>query len=351
MRTWGAGLLVGLLTVLAGGPIAADPIAADPIAGDPIVIAHRGASGYLPEHTLEAYALAYAQGADYLEPDLVLSADGRPVLLHDLTLDGVSDVRWRFPGRARDDGRHYVLDFTLAELRQLRIHERIEPDTGAQRYPGRFPADRGRFGVATLEELIELTQGLNAVTGRDVGIYPEIKFNAFHEAAGHDFLAIVMALLDRYGYRGADARCIMQSFEPAALMRLREEFATDLPLVQLLGENAWGMNDVDYDALYTPEGLARIASYADGVGMPISRILTGVDVEGRPVVARLLSDAKAEGLVVHAYTLRADSLPEGLDVETLLSLLFVEAGIDGVFTDHPDLAVAVMRSLREQRQQ
>lgn len=342
MNVWVGLLLIGL-TVAA----VADPIAGDPIAGDPIVIAHRGASGYLPEHTLEAHAMAYAQGADYLEPDLMLSADGHPVVLHDLTLDAVSDVRQHFPGRGRDDGQHYVVDFTLAELRQLRIHERIDPDTGTQRYPGRFPADRGGFAVATFEELIELTQGLNAVTGRDVGIYPEIKFSAFHEAAGHDFVAIVVAVLDRYGYQGAAARCIIQSFEPAPLMRLREEFASELLLVQLLGENAWGMNDVDYDAMYTDEGLARIADYADGIGPPISRILTGAGSDGQPAISSLVSDAQALGLAVHPYTLRADNLPEGVDYETLLSLLFTEVGVDGIFTDHPDRAVAVLRQLRE----
>ncbi|MCC5886551.1 MAG: glycerophosphodiester phosphodiesterase [Gammaproteobacteria bacterium] len=323
--------------------------AAEPSADDPIVIAHRGASGYLPEHTLVAYAMAYAQGADYLEPDLVLSADGHAVALHDLTLEAVSDVRDRFPDRARDDGQFYVVDFTLAELRQLRIHERIEAATGEQRYPSRFSADLGHFQVVTLAELIELTQGLNAVTGRNVGIYPELKFNAFHEAAGHDFVAIVMEVLDRYGYESADARCIIQSFEPAPLMRLREEFATELPLVQLLGENAWGMNDVDYDAMYTPEGLAAIAGYADGIGPPIARILTGVDEDGRPAVTSLVKDAKAVGLDVHPYTLRADSLPEGVDFETLLGLL-LQIGIDGIFTDHPDRAVAVVQRLQSERE-
>lgn len=308
---------------------------------DPLVIAHRGASGYLPEHTLAAYAMAYAQGADYLEPDLVLSADGHPVALHDLELDAVSDVRVRFPGRARDDGKHYVVDFTLAELRQLRIHERIEPDTGDARYPVRFPPELGDFRVVTLEELIELTQGLNKVTGRDVGIYPELKFTAFHAAEGHDFPAIVLPVLERYGYVGSDARCIIQSFEPEPLIRLREEFGTKLPLVQLLGENDWGMNDVDYDAMYTPEGLAAIAEYADGIGPPVTRILTGRGDDGAPQISSLVRDAQALGLVVHPFTFRADVLPPGVDFDALLELFFGTIGVDGVFTDHPDQAVAV----------
>jgi len=337
MKALAALLFIGLLL----------SVRADPIATDPVVIAHRGASGYLPEHTIEAYAMAYAMGADYLEPDLVLSADGHPVALHDLTLDAVSDVRDRFPGRGREDGQHYVVDFTLAELRQLRIHERIDPDTRRQRYAGRFPAHRGSFAVATFEEVIELVQGLNGVTGRRVGIYPEIKFDGFHEASGHDFVAIVMAILDRYGYRGADARCIIQSFEPAPLLRLREEFGSELPLVQLLGENPWGINDIDYDVMYSPEGLARIASYADGIGPPIGRILTGVDADGQPVLTPLVRDAKAVGLEVHAYTLRADRLPEGVDFATLLTWLVAQGGVDGVFTDHPDLAVAVVRRRAE----
>lgn len=340
MKRW-----AGVFLIWLAAAAAAEPIVGDPIVGDPIVIAHRGASGYLPEHTLVAYAMAYAQGADYLEPDLVLSSDGHPVALHDLTLEAVSDVRDRFPDRAREDGQFYVVDFTLAELRQLRIHERIEAATGEQRYPGRFAADLGHFQVVTLAELIELTQGLNAVTGRNVGIYPELKFNAFHEASGFDFVAIVMAVLDRYGYEGADARCIIQSFEPAPLIRLREEFGTELPLVQLLGENAWRMNDVDYDAMYTPEGLAAITGYADGIGPPITRILTGVDGDGRPATTSLVEDAKAVGLDVHPYTLRADSLSEGVDFETLFGLL-LKIGIDGIFTDHPDRAVAVLQQMR-----
>jgi glycerophosphoryl diester phosphodiesterase len=302
--------------------------------GDPLVIAHRGASGYLPEHTLAAYAMAYAQGADYLEPDVAVTADGQAVALHDLTLDAISDVRAVFPGRARDDGLNYVVDFTLAELRRLNLRERTDPDTGEMRHPARFPSDRGRFQVVTLEELIELVQGLNGSTGRRVGIYPELKAAAFHAAEGHDIVAIVLSTLERYGYRGPDDGCIVQSFESAPLMRLRREFDSRLPLVQLLGNDP---------SLYTVEALAAIAGYADGIGPPVDRIVTGFDADGAPVVSPLVRDAQALGLKVHPYTFRADASPPEVTFEVWLLLFLDEIGVDGVFTDHPDRAAAVVQ--------
>lgn len=139
-----------------------------------IVIAHRGASGYLPEHTLEAKAMAHAQGAHYIEQDLVLTKDDVPVVLHDIHIDTVTDVVEKFPTRKRDDGRYYALDFTLAELKTLRATERFNAVTGKQVYPNRFPKGQGRFEIATLAEELQLIQGLNHSTGRVAGIYPEI---------------------------------------------------------------------------------------------------------------------------------------------------------------------------------
>ena len=140
----------------------------------PIVIAHRGASGYLPEHTLAAKALAHGLGADYLEQDVVATRDSQLVVLHDLHLDDVSDVAVKFPGRYRNDGRHYVIDFDLAELKTLTIFERRAPGAATPKFPARFPADVGLFGIATLQQELELIRGLNRSTGRAVGIYPEI---------------------------------------------------------------------------------------------------------------------------------------------------------------------------------
>lgn len=337
-------LLAGLLSAWASNAPAAEWAALE-TASAPLVIAHRGASGYLPEHSLAAYAFAYALGADYLEPDIVITRDGHPIALHDLTLDATTNVREVFPGRARDDGLHYVVDFTLAEIRQLRMFERIEPETGEQRYPVRFPAALGDFRVVTLAELIELTQGLNASTGRDVGIYPETKFPAFHEAAGHDIAAIVLEVLEGHGYREREHRAIIQSFEPEPLRRLREE-GVRLRLVQLLGENDWDMNHVDYAPMYTAEGLAEIAAYADGIGPPITRIILGVDANGAPQFSTLVADAHAAGLAVHPYTVRTDALPEGISIGDLLYLLLEIQQVDGLFIDQPDVMVEFLRLLR-----
>ena len=323
----------------------AEQVAEGGAAVEPVVIAHRGASGYLPEHSLAAYSFAYALGADYLEPDIVITRDGQPIALHDLTLDATTNVREMFPGRAREDGLNYVVDFTLEEIRRLRMFERIEPQTGEQRYPARFPAAKGDFRVVTLVELIELTQGLNASTGRNVGIYPETKFPAFHADEGHDIAAIVVEVLARYGYREADDGAIIQSFEPEPLERLRAQ-GVRLRLVQLLGENDWGMNDVDYAPMYTPEGLAVIASYADGIGPPISRIIVGTDENGTPRFSTLVADAHAAGLVVHAYTLRTDALPAGVSADELLYLLLEVQRVDGLFIDQPDAMIDFLRLLR-----
>ena len=135
----------------------------------PIVIAHRGASGYLPEHTLGAKTLAYGLGADYLEQDVVATRDSELVVLHDLTLNDVTDVAQRFPDRTRNDGLHYVVDFTLAELKQLTLFERRIAGRDAPKYPGRFPAGVGAGSIATLEEELRLIQGLNRSTGSAAG--------------------------------------------------------------------------------------------------------------------------------------------------------------------------------------
>src|ERR1700752_3713881 len=201
----------------------------------PIVIAHRGASGYLPEHTLAAKALAHGLGADYLEQDVVATRDSQLVVLHDLYLDDVTDVALKFPGRQRKDGRHYVIDFDLAELELLTVFERRAPGAAKAKYPARFPADVGLFGIATLKQELELIAGLNRSTGRAVGIYPEMKDPAWHRRHGVDLSKLVLAELRAFGYSRAEDAAFLQCFDAAELARVKTDLDCRLPLIQLLG--------------------------------------------------------------------------------------------------------------------
>ena len=205
----------------------------------PIVIAHRGACGYAPEHTLVAKALGYAMGADFIEQDIVLTRDDQPIVLHDIHLDTVTDVAQLFPGRARADGRYYAIDFLLEEIRQLKVHERVDWSTDKVIYPNRFPVGWSEFRVPTFAEEIELIQGLNASTGGTVGIYPEIKSPGWHRQQGKDISRIVLQVLDQYGYHDKSDPVYLQCFEVDETRRLREQgvvaqFLHQLPQLLLL---------------------------------------------------------------------------------------------------------------------
>jgi glycerophosphoryl diester phosphodiesterase len=292
----------------------------------PIVIAHRGASGYLPEHTLAAKALAVGMGADFLEQDVVATRDGHLIVFHDLTLEQTTDVCTCFPGRARADGRYYCIDFDLAELRMLRVGERIGPD-GRALYANRFPAGAGPFAIPTLEEELAFVRGLERSTGRQIGIYPEIKEPAWHRAAGIELGDQVLALLDRFGYRGPDDPAFVQCFDERELIRLRTVRGSRLRLVQLIGSGPTAPG---------PAELARIAGYADAIG-PSLRLLWAAGIDSG--AQQLVDAARRAGLGVHPYTLRRDDLPPGCpDFETLLTAVFLRLGADGAFTDFPDLA-------------
>ena len=178
-----------------------------------IVVAHRGASGYLPEHTLEAKAMAYAMGAHYIEQDVVMTRDDQLIVLHDITLDRTTDVAARFPGRAREDGRHYVVDFTLDEIRSLQVREGVRNGTEQAIYQHRFPVGKSRFAVHTLAEEIELIQGLNRSTGKDIGLYPEVKSPTFHRQEGKDISTALVAMLKDYGYTSKQDKVFIQTFE------------------------------------------------------------------------------------------------------------------------------------------
>lgn len=307
------------------------PFAALAAEKSPLIIAHRGASGYLPEHTLAAKALAFGQGADFLEQDVVLSKDGVPVIFHDTHIDTTTDVAKQFPGRQRADGRFYALDFTVAELKQLNVTERFNPKTGKAAFQKRFPVGVGSFQVVTLEEEILFIQSLNRSTGRNVGIYPELKAPAWHRQEGRDLSAAVLPLLRKYGYDAKGSACYVQCFEYAEIKRLRGELGWSGKLIMLLGGGS--------SPLLTDAGLTELAKVVDGIGPPISSVVTGKTPAERQVTD-LAARARKAGLKSHPYTLRADELPKCVtSVDELLSALFTEAKVDGLFTDFPDLCI------------
>lgn len=283
---------------------------------DTLVIAHRGASGYLPEHTLPAVAMAHAMGADFVEQDVVLTRDNIFVVMHDVTLDRTTDVARIFPERARDDGRFYVIDFDLAELKQLGVGERRN-DKGQPVFRRRFPTDTQILHVPTLAEEIELIQGMNRSTGRSVGIYVELKEPEFHAMAGKSFPGLLLRKLNEYGYRDARDRAYIQSYDDDTLKKLRTH--TKLRLVQLLK-----------DQELTADLAASIADYADVVGVSLDRLAQAPE---------FVAVAHEAGLDVHAFTFRADRLPQRYDsLDALFDYYDGELRVDGVVTDHPDLA-------------
>ncbi|HZF32098.1 MAG TPA: glycerophosphodiester phosphodiesterase [Gammaproteobacteria bacterium] len=304
---------------------------------EPIVIAHRGASGYLPEHTLEAKALAYGLGADFLEQDVVATRDGELVVLHDIHLDDVTDVAQRRPERRRADGHFYVVDFDLSELRELDVCERRRHGTTESVYPSRFPQGMKGLRIATLDEELELIRGLNRSTGRRVGVYPEIKEPDWHSRHGIDLGRLLFRKLDDHGYRTADDPVFVQCFDPAELHRARTALGSKLNLVQLVGRDRTGAE------LLTPDGLRRTAEFAQGLGshysqlvVPIAAARAGAPIDASPVVA----NAHAAGLRLHPYTFRRDDLPAyAASLEQMLEWFFDRIGVDGVFCDHPDVAV------------
>jgi glycerophosphoryl diester phosphodiesterase len=299
------------------------------------VIAHRGASGYLPEHTLAAKALAYAMGADFLEQDVVATRDDRLVVLHDVHIDRVTDVATSYPDRARDDGRYYARDFSLTELQSLQVSERFDED-GRPVYAGRYPVRTGNFRIHTLEDELAFVAELNRATGRDTGIYPEIKRPTWHRAEGVDIAPLMLKILERFGYKSRHSKACLQCFDPQELARIRHDLDSDLTLVQLIGDNSWGESGADYDSLRRPTGLRELADTVDGIGPWLAHCFEMHDQA--PQSTGLIEAAHAADLFVDAYTVRADSLPDGFATHDELVHYFMEIlGVDGLFTDFPDL--------------
>ena len=311
----------------------------------PVVIAHRGASGHLPEHTLPAKALAYAMGADYLEQDLVATRDDRLVVLHDIHLDRVTNVAERFPERARADGRYYARDFDLAEIATLKVHERTDA-AGKPVYPDRFQSAGEEFRVHTFERELQLVADLREKGAHPVGIYPEIKAAAWHQHEGVDITLLVLDALQRFGYTRHSDPVYLQCFEEEELRRIRHELGCELKLVQLIGEDDWSPHPTDFAAMRTSRGLEKLAQTVDGIGPWVNQLYKLRKSDGRISDSELVARAHAQGLVVHPYTFRSDDLPPGFSsFEELLRFVLGDLMVDGLFTDFPGAVLEIWRRI------
>jgi glycerophosphoryl diester phosphodiesterase len=329
-----------------------------------LIIAHRGASAYLPEHTLEAYALAARLGGDYIEPDLVMTKDGVLIARHDNVLNLTTDVadHPEFAGRRTTksvDGKTvhgwFSEDFTLAEIKTLRAVERI-----AAVRP-RNAMFNGLFGVPTLDEILALMEALSRETGRPIGVYPETKHPTHFRELGLAMESTLVETLARYGHVSRRAPVFIQSFEIGNLRALHA--MTELALIQLLGQEGKPFDieaaggTTSYDGMATPAGLRDIAGYADGVGPEKNHFIIPLDAEEGLDLAQastFVADAHAAGLLVHPYTFRGENhfLPAQYRSPAPASALgngqgeieaFLAAGIDGFFTDNPDIGVRACR--------
>ncbi|BBL26683.1 glycerophosphoryl diester phosphodiesterase [Comamonas terrigena NBRC 13299] len=330
----------------------------------PALIAHRGASALRPEHTLEAYRVAIAAGADFIEPDLVITRDGVLVARHEnaiamLHADGSlkeasTDVADRREFAARKttktiDGERitgwFVEDFTLAELKTLRARERI---------PAVRPANvrfDGQFEVPTLQEIIDLAKAETARTGRTVGIYPETKHPSYFLSIGKPLEPVLLQVLAANGWNDAQAPVLVQSFEVENLRWIRAR--STVRLVQLLSPKGQPYDSVargrgpSYADLTTPEGLAQVATYANGIG-PSKSMVVPVKEGKNAAPTGLVGAAHRAGLLVHVWTLRPENafLPAALKAHPVENgatrgnvaadfEAFLRTGIDGIFTDDP----------------
>ena len=347
----------------------------------PIVIAHRGASGYLPDHTIEAYALAIDMGADFIEPDLVSTKDGHLIARHEPNLIATTDVasRAEFADRKRktnvdgvDEEGFFASDFTLAEIKTL---------GAAQQFSERDATFNGKFRVPTLAEVIELAKRKVKEIGRTIGIYPETKHPTYHRALGLPLEERLIAALKNANWQHRDAPVFIQSFEPSSLRFLRERIQVkQVQLVMASGVAADGTLEFNppygrpYDwtvsgetrtfrDLVTPQGLAEIKTYADGIAVWKPFIVSaGTDATGpaafneanRKLVAPspLIGEAHRAGLVVHAWTFRNEPHRLAADYKgNPISeyLKFYQLGVDGVFSDFSDTAITARRIYRLQR--
>ncbi|WP_082639983.1 MULTISPECIES: glycerophosphodiester phosphodiesterase [unclassified Sphingopyxis] len=349
--------LAALLAFMLLAGCGADAVTAQPTLDGqpPIVIAHRGASGERPEHTLAGYKLAIDLGADYIEPDLVLTKDGVLIARHENEISETTDVAAHPEFAARKatktiDGQDvtgwFTEDFTLAELKTLRARERL-PKLRSTEYDGQFE-------IPTFEEILTLLAEVNKDRKKPVGVYPETKHPSYFVSIGLPHEAPLLAVLDRFGYRGRTAPVFTQSFEVGNLMDLRAR--SDLPLIQLM-DGEGGPADrpgTSYAAMTSPAGLKMIAAYADGIGPNKAMVIPrgALGRLGKPT--DLVRDAHAAGLKVHPWTFRRENYFLPLDDKGGVNpaghgdlageiAAYLKTGIDGLFSDNPREAVATVR--------
>jgi glycerophosphoryl diester phosphodiesterase len=357
--------MVTMKKLLASALVAATlvPVAAGAMAHAPIVIGHRGASGYRPEHTLAAYELAIDLGADFIEPDLVSTKDGVLVVRHENEISGTTDVADHPEFAARHTTKTidgitisgwFTEDFTLAELKTLRAKERL-PELRQ-----RNTLYDGRDEIPTLQEIIDLVKRKEkSWPHRKIGIYPETKHPTYFDSIELSMEERLVEVLHANRYRGAGAPVFIQSFEVSNLKDLRT--MTQLPLVQLIDAGGKPYDFVvnndprTYADLVTPAGLADIATYAHGIGANKNLIVPRDATGALQEPTSLIADAHAAGLLVHAWTFRNENafLPTDFrvgdpDDPTSQALygnaiaeyeLFYNLGLDGLFSDNPDTAV------------
>ena len=283
--------------------------------GKASVVAHRGASATLPEHTLEAYTLAHAQGVDYIEPDVILTRDNVLVCLHDLVLETTTDVAARFPERKRPDGHWYTIDFTLAELKQLRVFGRVE-DTERKTVQG--------YQIATLDELVLLVQRLNKVSFRKTALLIEMKDSEWHAQQGKPLEPVLLQTLARHEVGTPVGGYVIQSFDEAHLRRLRDTFMCRLPLMWLTSE------------LPSMEKVDTVATWAAGINPHRSAI----EVDGKPNAAGLavLERMHSRGMKMFVWTFN--------DELGVMQRFIEHHGVDGVITNNPDAGVQALTAGR-----
>lgn len=313
---------------------------------EPKVAAHRGASGYLPEHTIPAKTMAYALGPDFIEQDVIMTKDGVLMVMHDPQLDTTTDVAKKFPGRQRKDGKFYAADFTLPEIESLTVTERFDPSTGNAVFQGRFPVDSGiAFKVPRFEDELKLIQGLNKSTGKDIGVYVEVKEPAFYSREGKDITGAVIEMLDKYGYNKPDGNSILQIFDYDAVKDARAK-GWKGELAMLVTKNGQHLTDDKkiHQWLMTPEGLAEVSKYAS-IYAPGFTLLAEPAEDGKGYKNTGLADlARKNGMKVHSWTFRKDSPWAGFaNSDEALDAAFKDIRLDGLFSDFPDVVIEYLK--------